>query len=139
MMIITTQAAAGQTTHGHPDPRTQVGERRSAALGPVAEAFLVGAAAAGSSQARHGELGRTCNALTARPRSVTRWWRHWNRATAFGRWRAEDVRSILTNGHGPTPRPAGDALVVTLPAVPTRSLTDYAIAPNAIAPSGDAS
>ena len=61
------------------------------------------------------------------------------RATAFGRWRAEDVRSILTNGHGPTPRPAGDALVVTLPAVPTRSLTDYAIAPNAIAPSGDAS
>ena len=44
------------------------------------------------------------------------------------------VRSILANGHAPTPRPAGDALVVALPAVPTRSLADYAIAP-----SGDAS
>ncbi len=49
------------------------------------------------------------------------------RATAFGRWRAEDVRSILANAHAaPTPRPAGDALVVDLPAVPTRSLADYA-------------
>ena len=57
------------------------------------------------------------------------------RASAFGRWRAEDVRSILANGHAaPTPHPAGDALVVALPAVPTRSLSDYAIAP-----SGDAS
>jgi hypothetical protein len=50
------------------------------------------------------------------------------RATAFGRWRADDVRSILAAGTAaPRPRPAGDALIVELPAVPTRSLADYAI------------
>jgi hypothetical protein len=38
------------------------------------------------------------------------------------------VRSILaTNGSAPTPRPAGQALVLTLPMVPTRSLDAYAI------------
>nr|MBA3367377.1 IS21 family transposase [Geodermatophilaceae bacterium] len=49
------------------------------------------------------------------------------RAVAFGRWRA-DVRSILaTNGQAPHPRPAGQALVLTLPTVPTRSLEAYRI------------
>jgi hypothetical protein len=37
---------------------------------------------------------------------------------AFGRWRAADVRSILA---------AGDALVLELPVVPVRPLSDYAI------------
>lgn len=47
---------------------------------------------------------------------------------AFSRWRAADVRSILaTNGQAPSPRPAGDALVLTLPTVPTRSLEAYRI------------
>ena len=50
------------------------------------------------------------------------------RAVAFGRWRADDVRSILaTNGHAPRPTPAGQALVMTLPTVPTRSLDAYRI------------
>ena len=50
------------------------------------------------------------------------------RAVAFGRWRAADVRSILaTNGQAPVPRPAGQALVLTLPTVPTRSLEAYRI------------
>lgn len=49
------------------------------------------------------------------------------RARAFGRWRAADVRSILAAGTGvPTPRPAGDALVIDLPTSPGRSLADYA-------------
>jgi len=44
------------------------------------------------------------------------------------RWRAGDVRSILaTNGSAPIPTPAGQALVMTLPTVPTRSLDAYAI------------
>jgi hypothetical protein len=38
------------------------------------------------------------------------------------------VRSILAAGGAvPAPRPAGDALVLTLPAVPVRPLSDYAI------------
>jgi hypothetical protein len=50
------------------------------------------------------------------------------RAVEFGRWRADDVRSILAAaGAAPQPRPAGQALVLTLPSVPTRSLSDYAI------------
>ena len=49
-------------------------------------------------------------------------------ATSFGRFRAHDVRSIIAAGTG-VPRPAapGDALIVELPLVPTRSLSDYAI------------
>jgi transposase len=111
-------------------PKTTT-EKAFCGLGPAAEAFLTGAAAAGSTRlaAELGELLALGHAhgQAALLEALTR-------ATAFGRWRAEDVRSILANGHAPTPRPAGDALVVTLPAVPTRSLADYAIAP-----SGDAS
>jgi hypothetical protein len=48
------------------------------------------------------------------------------RAVRFGRWRAGDLRSILaTNGHAPQPTTAGQALVLTLPSVPTRSLQAY--------------
>ncbi len=107
-----------------PRARTQT-EKDFLALGPVAEAFLVGAAAAGVSklsteladiailQAAHGT-----DALLAALR----------RAVEFGRWRAADVRSILSaGGAAPTPRPAGQALVLTLPSVPTRSLDAYRI------------
>ena len=106
-------------------PRAKTGtEKRFLALGEVAEQFLVGAAAAGVSKlstelaqiltlhAAHGELAL----LTALQRAVQ-----------FQRWRADDVRSILAAaGAAPLPRPAGEALVLTLPQVPTRPLTDYA-------------
>ena len=50
------------------------------------------------------------------------------RAVEFRRWRADDVRFILAAaGAAPQPRPAGQALVLTLPSVPTRPLSDYAI------------
>jgi len=51
-----------------------------------------------------------------------------SRAVAFSRWRAADIRSILHAGTGtPQPVTAGDALVLELPVVPTRPLSDYAI------------
>jgi hypothetical protein len=91
--------------------------------GDAAAAFLAGAAAAGvptlhreisqilTLQAAHGDT-----ALTAAL----------ERAVQFGRWRADDVRSILAAaGAVPQPRPAGQALVLTLPAVPVRPLSDY--------------
>lgn len=110
-------------------PRTPT-EKAFLALGPVAEAFLTGAAAAGVTKlgteivevldlaAAHGND----TLLTALERAVQ-----------FSRWRAADVRSILaTNGQAPSPRPAGDALgdavVLTLPVVPTRPLDAYRIA-----------
>jgi hypothetical protein len=105
-------------------PRTAQ-EKAFCSLGPAAEAFLKGAAAAGVTKlateleelaglrAAHGE-----EALVAAL----------ERATAFGRWRSADVRSILAAGTG-TPRPSapGEALVIPLPIVPTRPLADYAI------------
>ena len=107
-----------------PRPKTTV-ERQFCALGEDAEAFLVGAAAIGNTRlgaeleillglgAAHGQ-----DALTAALR----------RAVAFGRFRADDVRSILAAGAGtPQPRPAGDALVLDLPTAPTRSLDAYKI------------
>jgi len=107
-----------------PRPRTDA-EQRFCALGPDAEAFLVGAAAAGNTRlgpeldvllalaAAHG-----ADALTAAL----------HRAAAFRRWRAADVRSILAAGTAtPNPRPPGDALVLDLPVAPTRSLADYAL------------
>ncbi len=50
------------------------------------------------------------------------------RAVSFGRLRASDVRSILAAGTGiPRPTGPGDALVIPLPVVATRPLSDYAI------------
>ena len=52
---------------------------------------------------------------------------------AFRRWRADDVRSILAaGGAAPDPLPAGQALVLTLPTVPTRPLSDYSLSDYAI-------
>ena len=98
-------------------------EKQFLALGSVAEQFLVGAAAAGVTKlnteiATVLDLGAAhgTDALVAAL----------ERAVAFGRWRADDVRSILaTNGHAPRPTPAGRALVMTLPTVPTRPLEAY--------------
>lgn len=109
-----------------PRPRTTV-EKRFCDLGADAQAFLVGAAAIGNTRlgseleillalgAAHGEAA-LISAL--------------HRAVAFRRFRAADVRSILAAGTGtPQPRPAGDALILDLPVVPTRSLDAYKIAP----------
>jgi transposase len=99
-------------------------EKQFLALGEPAAAFLTGAAAAGVSslpreitqiltlRAAHGDT-----ALTAAL----------ERAVQFRRWRADDVRSILAAaGAAPAPRPAGEALVLTLPQVPVRPLSHYA-------------
>jgi transposase len=109
-----------------PRPRTQA-EKDFCALGPVAEAFLVGAAAAGVSKLG-GELADilALGAAHGEPALVAAL----ERAVTYRRWRAADIRSILaTAGAAPVPRPAGDLLaqVLTLPTVPTRSLDAYKI------------
>lgn len=94
-------------------------------LGPVAEGFIKAAAAAGITslagdledlaglRAAHGDEPL----IAALERAVT-----------FGRFRAADVRSILAAGTGvPRPTRPGEALIVDLPLVATRPLSDYAI------------
>jgi transposase len=113
-----------------PAPRRAVRPKTAAeqavgALGPTAEAFITGAAAAG-----HTRLGpelAELNTLRA-AHGEEAFAAALDRAVAFGRWRAADVRSILAAGPGTAdPRAAGDALVLELPAVPVRPLSDYAI------------
>ena len=119
------------TTAGHDRPPTgRCGPRRqprwhSCALAPVAEAFIKGAAAHGVTTLA-ADLGELCamEAAHGRDELVAAL----ERAVAFGRFRAHDVRSILAAGTGvPRPRAPGDALIVDLPVVTTRSLSDYAI------------
>jgi transposase len=105
-------------------PKTAA-EKEFCALGPVAEAFITGAAAAGSTRLGS-DLGEL-NILRA-AHGEQAFLAALDRAVAFSRWRAADVRSILAAGPGTAdPRPAGDALVLDLPAVPVRPLADYAI------------
>jgi transposase len=111
-------------------------EREFLALGQPASAFLAGAAAAGVSKLG-GELEAILTLTAAHgAEQVTT---ALARAVAFGRWRADDIRSILAAGHGvATPTRPGQALVLTLPAVPTRSLEDYRIQPSiASVPGGE--
>jgi Mu transposase-like protein len=111
-------------------PKTAT-EKQFCALGPVAQAFLIGAAAAGHTRLG-AELGELLALEAAHGREALL--AALTRATAFARWRASDVRSILAAGAGaPDPRPAGEALVLELPVVPTRSLADYAVR----SPTGD--
>jgi len=113
-----------------PAPRRAVrpktfAEKEFCALGPVAEAFITGAAASGNT--RLGPELAELNTLRAAhgERAFTE---ALDRAVAFGRWRAADVRSILAAGTGiAQPQQAGDALILDLPVVPVRSLADYAI------------
>ena len=106
-------------------PKTAA-EKAFCALGPVAEAFITGAAAAGST--RLGTDLAELNTLRA-AHGDQDFLAALDRAVAFCRWRPADVRSILAAGAGvPEPRvPAGDALNLDLPAVPVRPLADYAI------------
>jgi hypothetical protein len=103
-----------------------VAEKAFCALGPVAEAFITGAAAAGNT--RLGPELVELNTLRA-AHGDEQFLAALGRAVAFGRWRAGDVRSILAAGAGTAePTAAGDALVLELPVVPVRPLSDYAIA-----------
>ena len=105
-------------------PRTQQ-EKAFCALGPTAEAFITGAAAAGNT--RLGPELAELNTLAA-AHGQQLFLDALARAVAFGRWRAADVRSILAAGTGtPQPTTAGAALVLELPRVPTRPLSDYAL------------
>ncbi|MDQ3274509.1 MAG: IS21 family transposase [Actinomycetota bacterium] len=105
-------------------PKTAA-EKAFCALGPVAEAFITGAAAAGNT--RLGPELAELNTLAAAHGEQT-FLAALGRAVAFGRWRAGDVRSILAAGAGTAdPKPAGDALILELPPVPVRPLTDYAV------------
>jgi transposase len=105
-------------------PRT-VAEKQFCALGPVADAFITGAAASGNT--RLGPELVELNTLRA-AHGEELFLAALDRAVAFSRWRAADVRSILAAGTAtPQPRRAGDALVLDLPAVTVRSLADYAI------------
>ena len=106
-------------------PRTAA-EKEFCALGPVAEAFITGAAAAGST--RLGTDLAELNTLRA-AHGDEEFLAALDRAVVFCRWRPADVRSILAAGAG-VPGPtiaAGDTLNLDLPDVPVRSLADYAI------------
>src|SRR4029077_12162535 len=106
-------------------PKTAA-EKEFCALGPVAEAFITGAAASGATRlpAELAEL----NTLRA-AHGDEEFLAALDRAVAFCRWRAADIRSILAAGAGvPEPKvAAGAALLLDLPAVPVRPLADYAI------------
>jgi hypothetical protein len=106
-----------------PRPRTPA-EHALIALGPGGEAFLKGAAAAGVTK-----LASELQAITALEAAHGRsaLVAALERAVAFGRWRAADVRSILEAGTGVArPTAPGEALIVELPTVPVRALADYA-------------
>ena len=94
-------------------------------LGPAAEAFIKGAAAQGMTGLAR-DLNDLCQLETIHGREPVI--AALERAVAFSRFRAADVVSILGAGHGaPRPTPTGEALIIELPSVPVRSLSDYAI------------
>jgi transposase len=105
-----------------PRPKSHT-EKAFLELGEVAESFLKGAAAQG------------VNKLATELADIVSLERAWgrdaliaalSRATAFSRFRANDVRSILAAGKGvPCPTPEGDALVLDLPSLESRPLSTY--------------
>lgn len=106
-----------------PRPRTAA-ERAICSLGDVGGAFIKAAAAAGVTK-----LGTQLEELAAMEAAHGReaLVAALARAVEFSRYRASDVRSILAAGKGlPRPSLPGDALVLDLPKVPTRSLANYA-------------
>jgi len=128
------EASVRDEHYGGPRPDTPVravrprtaAETAFCALGPVAEAFITGAAASGST--RLGADLAELNTLRA-AHGDEEFLAALDRAVAFCRWRPGDVRSILAAGAG-VPEPgvrAGEALIADLPAVPVRPLADYAI------------
>jgi hypothetical protein len=106
-----------------PRPRTMA-EKAICALGEVGEAFIKGAAAAGVTR-----LGTELEEIAALEAAHGRdaLVAALARAVEFSRYKAADVRSILAAGPGaPRPQAPGQALVLELPTVPTRSLAEYA-------------
>jgi len=100
-------------------------ERSFLALGPVAEAFLRAAAAAGTTRLAS-ELSEivTLEASWGRPPLVAAL----ERALHFRRFTADGVRAILDAGAGvPNPVAEGTPLKMALPEVPVRPLSAYAL------------
>ena len=96
-------------------------------LGPIAVAFLRAAAAGGTARLA-GELAEIADLERAHGRAALT--AALERALAFRRFRAADVRSILAAGAGaPRLRPPGEPLTIDLPAVPVRPLAAYALEP----------
>jgi hypothetical protein len=112
------------TPNRGPRPKTMI-EQQFCDLGQDAQASLVGAAAIGNTRlASELEILLGLGAAYGTEALVAAL----HRAVAFRRFRAVDVRSILTAGTGtPQPRSAGDALILDLPVAPTRSLDAYKI------------
>ena len=133
-----TLVAPGETSivddhYGGPRPATPAravrpktaAEIAFCALGPAAVAFIKAAAAAGNSKLG-GDLDELAAMEAAHGRDALI--AAVERAVEFGRHRASDVRSILAAGTGVArPTQPGDALILALPAVATRPLSDYAI------------
>lgn len=134
VLVAPGEASVRDEHYGGPRPDTPrravrpktAAEKEFCSLGPVAEAFITGAAASGST--RLGTDLAELNTLRA-AHGDQEFLAALERAVAFCRWRPADVRSILAAGAGvPDPRVrAGDALILNLPAVPVRPLADYAI------------
>lgn len=105
-------------------PRTPA-ELAFVALGPVAEAFLRAAAAAGATKLPT-ELGIIVELERSHGREALL--AALERALTYRRYRAADVRAILAAGPGVTrPRSAGAELDTELPRVPVRPLAAYAL------------
>jgi transposase len=132
MLVAPGEASVRDDHYGGPRPAPRraarpktTAEKEFCSLGPVAEAFITGAAAAGST--RLGTDLAELNTLRA-AHGDQDFLAALDRAVAFCRWRPADVRSILAAGAGvPEPRVPGDALNLDLPAVPVRALAHYAI------------
>jgi transposase len=126
------EASVNDDHYGGPRPAPQrpvrpktPAEKGFCALGSVAESFIRAAAASGITSLA-GDLDELAGMEAAHGKEALI--AALERAVAFGRFRAHDVRSILQAGAGVArPTAAGEALVVALPTVPTRSLSDYAI------------
>ncbi len=101
-------------------------EQQFCTLGPVAHAFIKGAAAAGNTRLA-GELAELATMQAAH--GDTAMLAALERAVEFGRWHAADVRSILAAGpQAPRPAAAGGALVIDLPVAQPRALSAYSAA-----------
>jgi len=99
-------------------PKSQA-EKTFCSLGPVADAFIKGAAAHGmKSLSRDLEERSELEVIHGRVPVIAAL----ERAVAFGRFRAADVTSIIASGEGvPHPRRPGAALVTPLQVVAVRS------------------
>jgi hypothetical protein len=116
--------------HERPAPRRSVRpkstkEKAFCSIGPVAETFIKRAAASGATTLA-GDLDELCRLLAAHGTEAVE--AALQRAVDFGRFRAHDVRSILEAGRGvPHPSRPGEALIIELPLVASRPLSDYAV------------